>query len=306
MAPSPTAAPDPRIEHGVSARRTRLSRWYLRVPLKLCVFAVVSLFVLFPDPRQLGRHISRIRNLNAMIEPDAPGLAALEAEFRNRTATTAPAATSPAHLLGEIECFVLDKVHYEWDWNLWGAADYMPTIGEMFDMATNTDGRLREDCDGRAVVAASLMRRLGYDATIVTDLRHVWVVTPEGSWMGPGGPATVRSTEQGNRVAWGTLLANVPTSLSFGIAVFPFARELIILLTAYGLMLTRGMSRSAAALGLLLLVQGLLFLRLGFLAPAAVSPHASSWPAWVGIVHVAAGFYVLFSAGRRARRAAAS
>ncbi len=306
MAPLPTVPADSRMEHSDSARRTRLSRWYLRVPFKLCVFAVVSLFVLFPDPWQLGRHVSRIRNLNAMIEPDAPGVAALEVEFRNLPATTSAAATAAAHSLRDVERFVLDKVQYEWDWNLWGAADYIPTIAEMFDMAANTDGRLREDCDGRAVVAASLMRRLGYDATIVTDLRHVWVVTPEGSWMGPGGAATVQSTEHGNRVAWGTLLSNVSASLSFGIAVFPFGRELIILLTAYCLMLTRGMSRTAAALGLMLLVQGLLFLRLGFLAPAAVSREASSWPAWVGIFHVAAAFYVLISAGRKARRAMAS
>lgn len=272
------------------------------------MFAAVTFFVLFPDPFQFARHISRICNLEAMIEPAAPELGALEAELRSRIATTRPVEGDPAAggmaraVQRDVERFVLERVAYEWDWNLWGAADYMPTIAEMFGMAESSGGRLREDCDGRAVLAASLMRRLGHDARLVTDLRHVWVVTNEGAWMGPGERVTIASGGGGNEIAWFTLVSNIPTSLSFGIAVFPFWREVIILLTAYLLMLHRRMSRGAMLLGLILLVQGLLFLRLGYLAPVSVSRGTSSWPAWVGLIHVAAGFAVLLRSSHRARR----
>lgn len=277
--------------------------WYWRIPLKWLVFAVVTFFVLFPSPAQLARHIAHLRDMQRMIAPDEPELADLEAQVRERLTTTAPAdRDSPAEIQRTVERVVLEEVQYAWDWDQWGSADYMPTVAEMFDRAA-ADGRLREDCDGRAVMAASLMKRLGYEPTLVTDLRHVWVVTPQGAWMGPGGETTMASGDEGNEIAWGTLLSNIPTSLSFGVAVFPFTRELIILVTAYLLLLHRRMSRPAAAIGFVLLVQGLLFMRLGFFAPSAVAREASSWPAWVGLLHTIAGFAVLMRASRRARNA---
>jgi hypothetical protein len=172
----------------------------------------------------------------------------------------------------------------------------------MFTKASQTpDGQVYEDCDGRAVVAASLMRRLGYQASLVTDLRHVWVKTPHGEWMGPGGRTTVVSTPQGNRVDLRTLWANVPISLSYGISVFPFWREVIILATAYLLLLHRRMSWRIAAPAGLVLLQGLLFMRCGGLSPQGVSRFDASWPALVGILHLSAGFGVLCWASHRAR-----
>jgi hypothetical protein len=44
---------------------------------------------------------------------------------------------------------------------------------------------------------------------------------------------------------------------------------------------------------------------LTFFAPQAVSREVSSWPAWVGLVHVAAGFGVLLLVSGPARRAVA-
>ncbi|MBI5765254.1 MAG: hypothetical protein HZA51_17215 [Planctomycetes bacterium] len=286
--------------------RARSSRWYVRIPVKTAVFFLVVLFVCFPYPRQLARNIEHLRNMESMIEPHAPELARYDAELKNRIekiATTQPngATRMPQAVQREVERFVFEKVQYEWDWNLWGSADYMPTVGEMFDKAKENGGQVKEDCDGRAVMAASLMRRLGYRATMVTDLRHVWVTTPEGEWMGPGGAKAMVATSQGTQVNWGTSVRNAMTGLSYGIAVFPFVREMIILLTLFVLML-RGWSQPRwAAAGLLLMIQGLLFMRLGFLAPQAVSREVSEWPTWVGLVHVASAIFVLNVADRRGR-----
>lgn len=300
------------------AGRRRLSRWYLRVPLKWLVLLAVTFLVLFPSPRQLARHVSHMRNLEAMVEPDAPELAAWDEELRQRIANEAKiqastdvslqqpqSSPSPQSIQRQVEKFVYQKVKYKWDWDVWGSADYMPTVGEMFAKAAETaDGRIYEDCDGRAVMAASLMRRLGYDSAIVTDLRHVWVTTPQGEWMGPGRKKTLVSTAGGNKVDLGTVWSNVPVSLSYGVSVFPLVRELIILATVFVLVLHRRMSWRAVALGGVLLLQGLLFMRCGVLSPRSLSAGVSSWPAVIGIVHVAAGIVILCAASHRARRVA--
>ena len=353
--------------------------------MKWLVFLVVTFFVLWPNPWQFSRHLSHLGSLDAMVEPDAPQLAAWDDELRQRLektkslpqhcgtgvspadhpqtggtgvspvfhhgpearatgearATEAASATeesrategpatgskedaeqatnearrkrvqpppkSPAwQAQREVQKFVLEKVKYKWDWDTWGAADYMPTVAEMFAQAAErSDGQLYEDCDGRAVIAASLMRRLGYQADVVTDLRHVWVTTPQGEWMGPGGRKTLVSTPQGNRLDLRTAWQNVPASLSFGISVFPLFRELVILLTAYVLMLHKRTPWRAAALAGLLLIQGLLFMRCGVLSPQSLLRYSPSWPATVGLLHLLAGFTVLWWTTRRAHRKAA-
>jgi len=295
-------------------RKSRCSRWYLRMPLKWVLFGIVCFFVCFPHVGLFRRHIARLRNLQSLIAPDVPEIAVLQEELLadwNKYQAAPPAAASQAAsqpdsksaqlVLRTIERFVYHKVVYAWDWDLWGNADYVPTVQEMFaEPSWKQRGVCYEDCDGRAVMAASLMKRMGYDASLVTDLRHVWVGTPEGEWMGPGGAKTLRTTPQGNVVAWGTVWSNAPLSLSYGVGVFPFWRELVILATAYVLMFHRRMARGWALTGAVLLLQSLLFLRC---VGANPWPGAldSSWPATVGLVHLVAGMAVLMSASHRAR-----
>jgi len=311
----------PQNRFNPAPRRVPVSqRWYFRLPGKWLVFTGVTLFVLFPNPFRFARHLSHIANLDAMVEPAAPELAAWEAEVRRRLEKKRQGRSSvpwgadnsnrppmdPLAAQKEVQRFVYAKVAYAWDWDVWGMADYMPTVSEMFEQAAAArDGRMREDCDGRAVVAASLMRRLGYESRLVTDLRHVWVTTPRGEWMGPGRKKTIRSSRRGNETQWATALSNVPVSLSYGVAVFPLWREAIILATGILLMLHRGMSSRAIAMGVLLMIQGLLFLRLGCFAPAQLSREASTWPTWIGGLHLLAGSVVLLVYSSRARREAA-
>lgn len=309
-------------------RRSLLfSRWYIRWPLKWAIFLIVTFFVLFPSPTQFARHVSHFRNLNAMIDPDYPQLASWADELRQRIergqlypamqpqsagvtpsenkmpATRPVQPLSPASVQRQVEAYVLEHVQYDWDWNVWGSADYMPTVAEMFaQAAASPDGVMREDCDGRAVMAASLMRHMGYDASIVTDLRHVWVTTPEGEWMGPGREKTIVSTAHGNRISPATAVNNVFVGLSYGVAVFPLVRELVILVTVYLLMLNRQSSPQRKWIAAILLLQGLLFMRCGVFAPTHLAGRPSSWPAWVGLIHVLGGFCLLWFGSRpRAR-----
>jgi len=285
------------------------------MPLKWCVFAAVTCLVLFPDPRVLLRQQERIRHMDRMVTPDAPELAAWDAELqkrfdealkKTRVSTTAPTNESggtngaaPRRLPASqakklIERFTYEKVKYAWDWDEWGCADYMPTVAEMFERArSRSDGIIREDCDGRAVMAASLMRRFGYHAELVTDIRHVWVKTREGEWMGPGRKKTIVATSQGTKVNYATVASNSLIGLSYGVQVFPFVRELILWATAFGLMIRRGRSWKWSAMGGALLLQGLLFMRTGHIDPLH---GATAWPAWVGLGHLLGGFGVLLFA----------
>lgn len=300
------------------------SRPHLRVPLKAACFTLLVVAVCFPHPVRLARHLGRLANLQLLIEPHAPELAAWDDDLRDCLGKAARAATAkrptsppgdgpalgglltrlpPRRVQAEVERFVYERVQYAWDWDTWGNADYVPTVAEMFAMAESRDGVLREDCDGRAVMAASLMRRLGYESSVATDLRHVWVVTPQGEWMGPGREKALVSTPRGNRLALRTALGNVPMSLSYGVAVFPLWRELVILGGAFLLARHRRTPVWAKGLAVLLLVDGLLFLRCGVIDPLAVGGFRAWWPAAVGGLHLASGLGLLAVWSRRARRA---
>lgn len=294
-------------------RRSAWSRWYLRMPLKWIAFAAVTALVLFPDPRVLVRQQSRMRDMNKMITPDAPELAAWDADLKGRIedARKKHAATLPADAPTEaarlpalqaqrlIERFTYEKVKYAWDWDTWGCADYIPTVGEMFAKAKeHVGGVINEDCDGRAVMAASLMRRFGYQADLVCDMRHVWVMTREGEWMGPGRKKTIVATPQGQKVDYRSAASNLLVGWSYGVQVFPLVRELILWGTAVVLLLRKGRSWKKTLVGAVLMLQGLFFMRTGHMDPLH---GAAAWPAWVGLGHMLAGFGVLLCPGCECR-----
>ncbi|MBI4581174.1 MAG: hypothetical protein HY718_15840, partial [Planctomycetes bacterium] len=74
------------------------------------------------------------------------------------------------------------------------------------------------------------------------------------------GAPIVTSQAGRTRVAWSRLLDVGPPS--FGMSVFPLKRELIILATAWVLLLPPRIRWRTAAIGLLLLVQALLIIRM--------------------------------------------
>jgi hypothetical protein len=225
-------------------------RWFVRWPVKWAIFGLAYLVVCFPYPRLLVAHLRHWSDPNALIEPHAPALQPWVADLRELWNPQMP----PRKTLALVERFVYERVPYDWDWNTWGMVDYLPTVDEVIRMG-------REDCDGRAVIAASLLRNLGIDARLVTDFAHVWVSTPAGQTMGPGKVKTVEVAEDGVRFDPSGLL-QIPLAFGYGIAVFPLSRELILLVVFWGLLLgAGGWPRTALCLGLL--VAGLLLVRHG-------------------------------------------
>ncbi len=290
------------MDANIPAGPRRRSRAIIRIPIKIAIFAIIVLFVLFPNPVQLRRNISHWRNLDALIDPDNPDLRALLAEFESARRTTTAPTTQPRDIQFAVQAFVYKKVPYEWDWVQWGAADYVPTVAEMFAAAkARPNHELREDCDGRAVMCASLLRALGFNSRILCDLEHMWVETPEAALMGPGMTPTVKSSATGNQTNYLAAVQNAPTAWSFGVAVFPLGREFIIWAALVLLSLTRGMNWKAVLLGTLLTLQGLFFMRAGLIMKSNWYWLSQAWPGNLGALHVIAGLAILWIASSRAR-----
>ena len=317
------------------ASRPCRMRWFVRWPLKWAAFFVVVFFVCFPYPAQFLRHVQHVSDYDAMIDPDHALMAQWEIGLRAQWArelmpekssepvlklktNTGVSRHAPGLELSDwaafdvrdhwkpqvvqkkVERFVYERVPYAWDWDLWGSADYMPTVEEMYQQSLrDPERKLREDCDGRAVLAASLLRRLGYESKLVTDLRHVWVTTPAGELMGPGRGKTMVSTDKGNKVDIWQTLSNVPVSLSYGVAVFPLWRELIILLAAFLLLMPRDPRKLRLFVGLQFMLLGLLLVRGGYLDPSLLSQSVRAWPVYVGLAVILEGMLITALAARR-------
>lgn len=226
-------------------------RWYARVPLKLALFAVVVLFVCYPNPALLYKNVGRWRNPNVLINPASPALDTLHTEIQSKMTTDLP----PREALRAVEQLVIRRVPYAFDWDNWGAVDYFPTVEEIMS-------RGREDCDGRAIIAASLLRRLGFEAYVVADFAHAWVRTPHGDLMGPGKADAVVATPTGFKLRW-KALRQLPSAFGYGVAVFPHVREIIILLAAWLMMLGKPGNRRYEFAALFLALIALAFMRRG-------------------------------------------
>ncbi|HMQ17400.1 MAG TPA: transglutaminase domain-containing protein, partial [Phycisphaerae bacterium] len=299
--PRGSAAARPGVEHAASSslwRRFHARRPLRRCAVKLSLLAAITLLVLFPDPRHFVLLLHRLAHLDALIDPDAPQLRPLEDEVR---ASLDPQA-SAAEALAVVERVVYERLPYSWDWETWGAMEYLPTTREALDMG-------REDCDGRAIVAAALLRRMGYDARLVTDVVHMWVRTPEVEMMSPSGFAvTLEVPADGApaRVDPSSAATNLTRGLAYGVSVFPLERELVILAAVVLLTLHPWITRRRAAVGVGLLVVGLAVLRAA--GAAAVSGPQAGNPLLMFAVlssmgSATAGWCVLaFKAGARPRR----
>ena len=262
--------------------------WYARLPAKWAIFGLTSLLVCFPNPARLASHLDHWRDPNRLIEPDAPAIQPLVEELRPHMT----ADLSPRDALRYVERFVYEKIPSDWDWNTWGSADYLPTVTEAIEMG-------REDCDGRAVVAASLLSKFGFDAQIVTDFAHVWVKTDKGETMSPGKNKALVATKKGLQVNWAAL-SEIPRATAYGVAVFPAFRELIILTMLWFLLLQRRSGALPGAVGLAALAGGLFLIRAG----GATYLDPTAWMQWLGAVTFIVGLAALLVWAPRNARAA--
>jgi hypothetical protein len=279
-----------------SWRRVHRWPWWLRRPAKLGVFLLLVALVLYPKFWLLPEWWRRLGHINGLIEPSHPGLASLEQVARAKLGQE----RAPEAVLRAVELTVYERIPYAWDWDVWGVMDYVPTVAEVLEQG-------REDCDGRAVLAASLLRRMGCDAWLVSDMVHVWVATPAGETMGPGrGEKTLVGTESGTRARLSLAgVMNVGRGTAFGVGVFPIGRELIILAALCGLSLQPGTPTRRRIAGCLVLVAAFGLLRVS--GEAVGRGEALAMQFWLGLAAAVVGWLMLVvtGGGKRSRSRAA-
>lgn len=167
--------------NSILTRGTRFWHWLetqrplKRAGLKLALLAVVVLFALYPNPVLFVRQIGHYLDTESLIQPDLPAMPEINRDIDRLIATNTPALTE----FRAVERFVYRRIAYQYDWHGWWNLDYWPTAAEVWE-------RQREDCDGRAVLAVSILRARGYpEARLVANLQHVWVAVGTNELMGP-------------------------------------------------------------------------------------------------------------------------
>lgn len=147
-------------------------RW--RCPVKALLFLAVLVLVLFPHPVYLARQVAHLADTEALIQPELPFIAGINREID----ALLPAQPTQAQELKAVERYVYTAIPYAFDWEVWANLDYWPTAAEVW-------ARRREDCDGRAVLTASILRARGFkDARLVGNLNHVWVAAAGKELLG--------------------------------------------------------------------------------------------------------------------------
>ncbi|MEW6304167.1 MAG: hypothetical protein AB1705_11890 [Verrucomicrobiota bacterium] len=146
-----------------------------RAAIKVALFALVLVAVLYPHPIFLAKQIGNLRNLEGLIQPDLPEMAQINQEIDK----SLPDDCSPRQEYKAVERYVYQRIKYQYDWYNWGNLDYWPTAQEVWQ-------RQKEDCDGRAVMAVSILRSRGFEtAKLVGNLNHIWVAVDNEELMGP-------------------------------------------------------------------------------------------------------------------------
>jgi len=204
-----------------------------RRALKAAILAGVVVFALYPNPVLLVRLINHLLNMEALIQPDLPAMPEINQEIDRLLSTNTPSLTE----FKAVERFVYRRIAYQYDWHGWWNLDYWPTAAEVWE-------RKREDCDGRAVLAASILRARGHaEARLVANLQHVWVAVGTNELMGPMADKNFR--REGGKMVNGKLVGaktiiTLPTlkTLLDSLAMtckFPAWRVVLILVTLLAL-----------------------------------------------------------------------
>lgn len=191
-------------------------RWLV----KTLLLAAVVVFTLYPHPVLFVRGIRHLSDIESLIQPDLPEVAEMN---RAITAALKPDATRKEEFRA-VERYVYEHIRYEYDWFNWGNLDYWPTAQEAID-------RQREDCDGQAVVAVSVLRARGFKtARVVANLQHCWVTVDGSELMGPQPDKNYRHV--GEKVVLTFPALRTILGSTAMIAKFPAVRCLVILATA--------------------------------------------------------------------------
>lgn len=150
--------------HG-SRRGGTARRWLC----KTLLFCGLILAVLNPNLKRAFLHVRHALQPGQLIQTDFPALAEINARLDSLVAANR-GGYSEARLVGK---FVLREIEYASDYENWGNVEYWPKAEEVWR-------KKQEDCDGRAILATSILQSRGYhSARLVVGLDHMWIKVDE-------------------------------------------------------------------------------------------------------------------------------
>ncbi len=186
------------------------------IAIRSAVLAAGLLLLLFPDIPRAARQIGHLWNPAALIRPGHPIVARFTDEL------SVPRELSRRDEARWIARAISDRIRYSYDWIQGWNVDYWPTADEV--VATGQD-----DCDGIAVLTASVLERRGFRARLEGNLIHVWVVVDlaEGPLRVLGGSPTVAFTQD---KGWSVpSISHVASGIAFASTRFPIWRWTLLI-----------------------------------------------------------------------------
>ncbi len=189
-----------------------------RLVLKSLVFGAVVLIVLYPNPVLFVKQIERYFNIESLIQPDFAAISMINGDIDAEL--TAQASPQDEFLV--IQQYVYRHIRYKYDWENWGNIDFWPSAEQVWQ-------RKSEDCDGRAVLAASILRSRGFKtARLVGNIRHIWVSVDQQELMRPDKDRHITQKNGKTRLALPS--ASIMLSgLTIYMSEFPMIRNLLLL-----------------------------------------------------------------------------
>lgn len=191
-----------------------------RVTIKSATFVSILIIVLYPNPILLIQQVRSYVDADSLIQPAFAGISHINQEIDG---LLTPGATRE-HEFHTIQRYVYEHIPYAYDWENWGNIDFWPTAEQVWE-------RRKEDCDGRAILAVSILRSRGFtSAALVGSIRHIWVEVDQDELMGPDIERTLTRVDGKTRI-------NLPSanlllgSVALHVADFPTIRNLILLFT---------------------------------------------------------------------------
>jgi hypothetical protein len=150
-------------------------KWAGRSIIKFGLFALLFLVITMPNPWLTVKQVVAYMDIEALLDPNFPEMKEINSAINVRL----PQHSTFNEEYQTIVKFVYDSIRYEFDWDNWRNSEYWPSAKQVWQ-------RKREDCDGQAILAASIFRSRGYsDATVVASLRHLWIRVGNHELMGP-------------------------------------------------------------------------------------------------------------------------
>jgi hypothetical protein len=125
-----------------------------------------------PNPMAWPEQIYYRLAINENIQPENPQIKQLELEFKEFFIKESQLDYLSNKITEEtklrlVETFIESKIPYVTDFNNYFAIENIPSISRVLERG--------DDCDGIAIVTASLLKRLNYDSYVILGKWHSWI-----------------------------------------------------------------------------------------------------------------------------------